>query len=198
MDGDEPRDRPWGFVLTIGAIAVVGILLLVVPGMLAPQPETTPRPSPTPDPHVVVTDAGTIVFGFDDGSIVIRRTADAVTVELGRIPVPSEQQPAKSGDPLSGAALYAMVCPTAGDPGGDRFLVGIMPVGKGITYKGPAALGQVAPDSIFLFALPPGDLDPAAQFEVSSSGGSVGVGTRVFELALIQGAAQPSGCRVFG
>lgn len=198
MDGDAPGDRPWGFVLTIGAVVVVGVLLLVVPGMLAPVPETTPRPSPTPDPHVVVTEAGTIVFGFEDGSIVVRRTTDSVTTELARMPVPIEQQPAKSGDPLNGAALYAMVCPTASDPGGDRFLLGIMPVGKGIAYRGPAALGEVAPDSLFLFALPPGDIDPAAQFEVSSSGGSVGVGAQVFQLALTQGEEQPSGCRVFG
>ena len=115
MDGDAPRDRPWGFVLTIGAVAVVGILLLVVPGMLAPKPETTPRPSPTPDPHVVVTEAGTIVFGFEDGSIVVRRTTDAVTTELGRVPVPVEQQPAKSGDPLTGAAVVR-----DGLPNGER------------------------------------------------------------------------------
>jgi hypothetical protein len=198
MAGDAPRERPWGFVLTIGAIAVVGILLLVVPGMLAPTPETTPRPSPTPDPHVVVTDAGTIVFGFEDGSIVVRRTTDAVTTELGRIPVAPEWRPVTSGGPLNGAAVYAMVCPAASDPAGDRFLLGYIGFGSGMTYRGPGALGQGAPDGLYLFALPRGDLDPAALLEVSSSGGGVGVGANYFELALTEGEEQPSGCRVYG
>jgi hypothetical protein len=87
---------------------------------------------------------------------------------------------------------------TASDPGGDRFLLGHIEFGSGMTYHGPGVLGQGAPDGIFLFALPRGDLDPAAQFEVNSSGGGVGVGANYFELALTEGEEQPSGCRVFG
>jgi hypothetical protein len=202
VDADHPRDRPWGYLATIGAIAIVGVLLLVVPGMLVPKAPVstpTPRPSPTPeDPHVVVTEAGTIVFGFETGEIVIRRTVDGVETELARVPVPEAQHPVASGDPLHGAGAYAMVCAADGASGPERFLFGYVEPGTGITYRGPTALGQGAPDGLFLFALPPGDIDPEARFEVGSDAASLGLGARSFERALTEGDEQPSGCRVRG
>lgn len=183
----------------IGAIAVVGILLLVVPGLLAPRPaEPTPRPSPTPDPHVVVTDAGTFVIDYEDGSVVVRRTVGDVTSELGRVSVPEAQQPAESGGSLRGAAGYAMVCPTGRADGPEKFMFGHIEFGTGLTYKGPLAAGQGAPDGLFLFAIRPGPITGAARIVVSSDVGSVGTEAALYELALTQGEEQPSGCWVFG
>jgi hypothetical protein len=197
VDDPQPRDPPWGFILTVGAVAVVGILVLVVPGMLSPNsPSTTPRPTPTPDPHAVVTPAGAIAFGFEDGAIVIRRTTDGVTSELGRVPLAAAEQPIESGAPLSGASVYAMICSSTSAAGPERFLFGHIDFGRGISYSGPAAVGQGAPDGLFLFALPPGNIDPAARLVVTSDAGRFSVGAQYFELAAAEGTEQPSGCRI--
>jgi hypothetical protein len=197
VDDPQPRDPPWGFILTIGAVAIAGIALLVVPGMLAPAPPSpTARPSPTPDPHVVVTDAGTVLFGFEDGAIVVRRTVGGVTSDLGRAPLSPEQQPTESGGPLSGAGGYAMACPSSIAAGPEYFWFGHIDFGKGISYRGPVASGQGAPDGLYLFVLPPGDVDSGARFEVVSDAGSFSVVGQSFQLALTEGKEQPSGCRI--
>jgi hypothetical protein len=194
---DSSGDRPWGYFLILGGLALVAIGLLVIPGILSPTPGSQPRPTRTPDPHLVVTEGGTIEFGLERNAIVIRRTTAGVTTELGRTVLPDEMMPFASGDPLNGSAGFAMVCPSTTGSGSDRFVFGHID-GTGITYRGPKADGQGAPDGLFLFALRPGEVGDSVLATVESSSGSVGVSGRSFGLATSEGKLQPSGCHVEG
>lgn len=204
MDADHPRDRPWGYVATIGAIGVVGILLLVVPGMLAPPPaEPTPRPSPTPDPHVVVTEAGTIVFGLEDAAFVIRLTSGATVRELARLPVTTVEGP--DGSPtMSGSAVLAMACGTPGSPDYLRYVFGRADIPPSASssagvFIAPDGIGSVAPDGLFLYALDPVVPDQEAAVSLTYKGEvAVGMGAKAFEDMARIGSRQPSGCSVLG
>ncbi len=211
MDDSTSSGPPWGYIVTLGALVIVAIVLLVVPGMLAPKPAPTAGPSPTAgptsaplDPHVVLTPGGTLVFGLEDGSIVIRRTVGAATTELGRAALPAAMLPTATDAPINGSASYVMVCPSSNGQGQDRFVFGHLDLGQGITYAGPPADGQGAPDGLFLFALRPGDISDSQQIRIQSSSGRVGVpGNEVgipgaaFGPAASEGVLQPSGCRIW-
>ena len=63
--------RPGANHPTLGALVIVAIALLVVPGMLAPKPAPTAGPSPTAEPQPDAagsargpTPSGTLVFGL--------------------------------------------------------------------------------------------------------------------------------------
>jgi hypothetical protein len=200
MDGDsKSTDPPWGFILALGGLVIVAIALLLLPGLLSPKPAPTPAPSPTLlDPHVVVTPNGTLVFAFEDGAIVVRRTVDAVTTELGRAALPGPMLPAATDAPVNGSASFLMVCPAPGGGAQDRFVFGHLD-GSPITYTGPTADGQGAPDGFFLFALRPGEISDALQIRIEVVGhGMVGAPGSEFRFAASDGVLQPSGCRVSG
>ncbi len=192
-------DRPWGYILTLGGLAIVAVALLVVPGMLAPKPASNAAASPEPlDPHVVVTPDGTLTFGLEDGAIVIRRTVDQVTTELGRATLPASMLPAATDEPVNGSAMFVMLCPLSNEQSQGRFVFGHLD-GPVITYDGPTADGQAALDGLFLFALRPGVISDSQQIHIESSAhNSVGSSGNSFGLAASGGALQPSGCRVSG
>jgi hypothetical protein len=205
VDADRPRDRPWGFLVTIGVIAVVGILLLVVPGLLAPGPaEPTPRPSPTPDPHVVVTEDGTIVFGIEDAAFVIRETSGTTVRELVRTPVSTVEGP--GGSPtMTGAAGFAMACGTPGSSDYRRYVFGPADIppsassAAGMGFIAPDGVGSIAPDGLFLYALDASVPDEEASVSVTYKGQvSIGMGSKAFADMATIGSRQPSGCSVAG
>lgn len=200
MDDDsKSADPPWGYILTLGGVAIVAVALLVLPGLLFSKPAPSPAPSPAPlDPHVVVTPNGTLVFAFEDGAIVIRRTVEAVPTELGRAALPGPMLPAATDAPVNGSAGFLMVCPAPGGGAQDRFVFGHLD-GAPIAYTGPTADGQGAPDGFFLFALRPGEISDAQQIRVEVVGqGMVGLPGSELGFAASDGVLQPSGCRVSG
>lgn len=195
----DSRDRPWGFLALLGAVLLVAVGLLVGPGLLAPGPSPEPSVAPSSDPHVVATSAGTfaIVYDYATQAFVINRTVDsAATSQLARQPLPPDQFPAQSGEPLFGVFEWAATCPgiTGGDP--IRILFGSMYPAGNPQYRGPAADWAIAPDGLFIVVLQPGRLDPGAEIRMSTSSGSIGVEASAFDYALNSGASQSSGCFV--
>jgi hypothetical protein len=198
MEAPPAADRPWGFIAVIGVIALLAVGLLVVPGILSPPAPSAPRPSPAPDAHIVTTDAGTLDFGLEGSAIVVHWTANgAATIELGRSELPAALVPAATDEPIEGSAEWTMTClASSGAP--TRIIFGHIGFGKGIEYSGPAAVGQGAPDGLFLFALTGGTFAPEARIEIKSTAGAVGVGAQSFDSTLTDGLRQASGCRVLG
>jgi hypothetical protein len=194
---EQSRDTPWGFIAAIAGLAVVAVGLLVLPGLLSPTPAPTPRPtSPPLDPHVVDTDDGTVVFSYEDGAIVIRRTIDEVTTELGRAVLSEGFIPGATDLTFSGGSNSIMLCPDASGALTERFAFG-WESGRGeMSYSGPPAVGQGAPDGMYLFAFLPGG-PTTYRFEVKSSTGNGGGGTEEgFAYVATNGDLQASGCRV--
>ncbi len=173
----------------------------MLPGLLAepPAPTLAPTPStgPTTDPHTVVTPAGIVTFGLEGADIVIKRTpTGGTTTELGRVPVPGAV-PEPSGT-FTGSAGFAMVCPAADLTLSEGFFFGYVDPAGGIEYSGPSALGQGAPDGLFLFVVSAAGLDPNTPLRAKSSGGELGMSINTFVSAVREGQKQPSGCYVSG
>jgi hypothetical protein len=189
------------FFVVLGALVLGAVALLVLPGLLAEPPRPTRQPTaspgPTTDPHAVITPAGVVTFGLEGSDIVIRRTpAGGPTSELGRITVPESTRPAASGDTFTSSGGFAMVCPAADGSMTDGFFFGYVDPAGGITYAGPAALGQGAPDGLFLFTVSTATLDPSTKLEAKSKGGALGISVATFGFAITEGHKQPSGCFV--
>jgi hypothetical protein len=192
------------FFVVLGALVLGALVILVLPGFLAgpptpPIPTRAPTASPgaTTDPHSVVTPSGVVSIGLEGNDIVIKRTpTGGAPTELGRIPVPGGA-PAPS-DPFSGSAGFAMVCPAADASLTDGFFFGFVNSAGGIEYSGPSALGQGAPDGLFLFVLSTVGLDPNTPLRAKSSGGELGISINTFGFASSGGQKQASGCFVTG
>ena len=192
----EPHRPAWGFALTIGAIAFVAVGLLVLPNILnLTAPAATPLPTATADPHVVVTDAGTLAISYEDSAMVVRRTADGTTTELGRVSLPSTIVPGASAQAVSGNAFDLMTCPGASGAPNDRFVFGWQFDIRDFRYTGPPAIGQVAPDGLYLFALDAGGTTPDHITIASRSGGGDTAASEFDDLAR-NGEPLASGCRV--
>ena len=199
----DARDRGFdlrGWVVPGGALilaALLAVFALWPRTPPAPAPTAVPTESPSPaDDHLVTTDEGAVSFRLESGAIVIRLETSSATTELGRAALPFFGSAAPSGTPApTGAAMFAMVCGTAADPQAGRYVFGYLD-GAGAKYAGPKALGQVASDGLFLFAIVPGS--PAAAITLKSKRGGGGFPPDVFAQAPKDGTAQPSGCFVLG
>jgi len=182
---------------------VVGILalaagILVGPGLLNPEPTTPPRPTPSPDPHLAVTGHGTFEIRAEPGAIVIRRI-DGTPVEVGRAPIPAEDQPTRSGDPIAGSMGFVMACPAGTSQDGLRLVFGSLDPTHGFVarpYAGPPATGQIAPDGLFLFVLTSANVPAGSTLDISAKGGSLGLPGESFAGTLVDGKRQGSGCFV--
>jgi hypothetical protein len=184
--------------------ALVGAAILLIVAVL---PHAAPSPSPsaavaTPTPtadHEVTTDEGVVSFRFEDGAIVIRLAESGTTRELGRATLPflASAPPGGTVSP-TGSAGFVMVCGPVDGPDSRRYVFGRLDPGSDISYTGPDAVGHGASDGLFLYALRPGSIDPAAQIEVRRGdlGGSVGFSAGNFARAIAEGERQPSGCYV--
>lgn len=194
----ESGERPWGFLGLLGVILAAALALLVGPGLLAPGPSPQPSVAPSTDPHVVTSPLGTFGIAFDYGTqaYVLSRTVGSTTTELARQPLPADQPPAQSGEPLFGVSEWTAACPglTGGEP--TRILFGSMFPADNPEYRGPPAAWTIAPDGLFIVVLEPGHVDPGAQIRMGTSSGSIGVDGRAFDYALNSGSSQSSGCFV--
>jgi hypothetical protein len=194
MSGDkpEPKESTWRGWLVIGPSLVIAAALLII--TLAPHDAPSPTPpggSSTPtaaDQHEVATDEGVVSFRFEDGAIVIRLARNGSTSELGRTPLAS----------LSGTALFAMVCGPADGPTSRRYFFGHVDSAHEAEYAGPEAVGHVASDGLFLFALLPAPAGSEVPVEIQSgqNGPGGGFGPLIFARAIGEGQRQPSGCFV--
>ena len=200
MSGPRDEGPPWGYLLSIGALAAVAVALLVVPGMLVPQPTTRPEPSATSDPHVLGTGQGTFAIAYEGGALVVRRLTPIAEV-LGRAIVPDEMHPAASGAPLRGSGIWVLFCPSgAGGAGSEplRAMFGSTWPSTNGRYVGPPAAFAIADDGLWLVVLEPVRLDPNARLDVEAGGGGGGVDVRAIEAAPTDGRVQASGCAVSG
>jgi hypothetical protein len=197
FDRGTGEGRPWGFILTIGAVLAAAVAILVVPGLLSPKAPPPASHAPAQESHILTTSQGTYSIGYVDGAIVVVER-NPVPDELGRAVVPDSMLPTASGEPLNGSGVWVLACP--GAPGGDPFrvLFGTLYPNTDATYTGPPAAYTFAADGLWLVVLQPGHLDPGAGIRIESSGGASGVDAISFDLALRDGTAQPSGCFVDG
>ena len=195
MSDLDDRDRPSGYFLALGGLVLVAVGLLVVPGLLAPTPRPTAKPTPTSDPHVVVTAYGVLSIALEGNTLVVRRIDVTPAQALGRVFLPDEMLPAASGGELNGSASFLLACPPPGG-GSDlaRILFGHVGFGGGVTYTGPPADGQAAPDGLYLYALRPGAVAESAVMDVKSSHGELGVPVSEFTRIATEATLQPSGC----
>ncbi len=175
------------------------------PGLLAPGPaEPTGRPNATPDPHVIVTDDGTIVFGLEDSAFVVHETSGTTVRELVRLPVTTVDGP--DGSPtMSGAASYALARGTPCSPDHRRYVFGRADVPPSasstaeLSFVAPEGVGSIDSEGVFLHALDPRVADAEAAVSVSFEGQMViGMGATAFENMASIGSRQPSGCSVAG
>lgn len=156
-----------------------------------------------PDPHLVVIDGATWRIGMTGTSIEVHRSnapgaADELLVAWDL------------GTGLTGSSGASLRCPRPG--GGDDWAVlgrltpkprigqdpSEVPLfspssGPILSYVGPPAHGQAAPDGLFLYVIAPATFDPGAAISVSAPGGGqkVGFGGLV---ASDTDVRQPSGC----
>jgi len=199
-----------GWVLP-GVVVLLAVAVLVGPGLiggLAGSDSASPTPSgpdELPDSHEFDTDEGLLSFQYEDGAIIVRRTAAGQTVELGRsVPLLSIPSGGQTLAP-AGNALFVLVCGPSNGPDSRRYVFGRVDPVPPVTYDGPEAVGLAAADGLYLFALLPGDVDPDAVFGVEA--GRVGLGdptslvrapATMFERAVENGRREPSGCYVYG
>jgi hypothetical protein len=97
----------------------------------------------------------------------------------------------------TGTAMFVMVCGPADGPGSRRYFFGHVDVTRATEYSGPQALGRIAFDGLFLFALlPPSN---GAQGPVQLLVGDEVIGSfraDIFARGVSDGERQPSGCFV--
>jgi hypothetical protein len=186
------RSRGLGW-LVAGAIALVAGVALIVSQQLGSTTGAGPSPSPSPQlsAHEVATDQGIVSFALENGAIVVRLEAGGTTTELGR-----------TSTATGGSSGFAMVCGPADGPTSHRYVFGHLDGDATIEYTGPPAVGQGAPDGIFLFALRPGTVGTAQMIQVEAGSGPGNPMVRfpgtVFADAIATGQRQASGCYVEG
>lgn len=190
-----------GWLIPGAVLLIVGVLLVFT---LLPRNDPTPSPSPaTPsvspaDEHEVVTDEGIVSFRFDGAAIVIGLQTDAGTTELGRTDLPFIATAAPSGTPApTGTAMFVMVCGPVGTPDARRYVFGHLDTATGVEYSGPQAVGHVASDGLFLYALVPGVASGPVGVQVKNGPGA-GAPSDTFDLAASEGRRQSSGCFLLG
>ena len=106
--------------------------------------------------------------------------------------------PAASGAPLAGGGVWILSCPDDGTTGPVRIMFGSTYPILDARYTGPPAAFAFAPDGLWLVALEPGQVNPAATLNIVARGGGGGIDASEFEVALSSGTKQPSGCSVEG
>ncbi len=192
----EERSAPWAFWGVLGVLAVAAVALLVVPGLLAPQPTPRPTASPTVDPHFITTDQGTFRFGIEGGDLVVDELAPTAR-ELGRVALPGFFDPGASVQGSSGGSSSILACPDAAPEGMLRFYFGVETNVTGFEYKGPPAVSSFSEDGTWMVVLAPGQLDPGALLEVTMKDGGAGMHVGNFDEVLADPkTAQPSGCHL--
>ena len=195
---DQPKSSHRGWILSGAIVVIVAGVLLVSQLPHGSAAGAGPSPSPTTalTDHEVATDQGIVSFQQGNGSIVVRLTAAGTTTELGR-----------TSGLIGGGAGYAMVCGPADGPDSHRYFFGHTDTPTGIEYSGPPAVGQVAPDGTFLFALLPGTIGTTFDLKLAAAKGAGGGGVGsigfnggfdggVFADTIASGQRQASGCYV--
>ena len=195
----DERSAPWAFWGVLSLLVVVAVGLLVVPGLLAPQPTPAPpRPTATPtiDRHVITTAQGTFRFGIDGSDIVINEVTPTAR-ELGRIPVLAGFDPSASVQTISGGGSWILACPDAAPGDALRIWFGLETDLTDARYSGPAAVSSFAEDGTWMVILDPGELDPGALLDMTTKNGESRNPATLFASVLADPTtAQPSGCHL--
>jgi hypothetical protein len=190
-------DSTWRGWLILGA----GVLLVAVLAAFIFLPEGNPAPTaavlPSPtlaDEHAVPTDEGVVSFRLEGDALVVRLETASGTSELGRATLPYMTAASPSGTPgPTGSAMFVLVCGAPDSPGARRYVFGHIDSSHG-EYVGPEAVGHVATDGLFLFAILP---DAAAgPISIKSKSGGGGFPADIFSTIAEGGTVQPSGCVV--
>jgi hypothetical protein len=185
VDGGQAR---WTWIVSgafVGLVVVAALLVSQLPhgASVAAIPGRSPMESP--GALEVITDQGVVDFGVENGSFAISLTTGGVTTELGR-----------AGSTSEVGADFAMVCGPSIGPQSRRYFFGRIDPGSQAQYVGPDAVGSVASNGLFLFALEPGALG-------SQEVGLLVQGNPILELraaafldAAASGERQASGCYI--
>lgn len=198
MSTSRSADRR-GWLVPAGALAIAAVLGVYTLATTPVGPASSPQPSrvgPT-DEHAVTTAAGLVRFSVVGPDLVISRSVGATTTELARVQVTAPASTLGAAQALTGSEIFAMVCPS--DAGAQRFVFGHVDPEGPVTYSGPEAVGQVASDGLFLYAIAVG----APPASVSLTEGSdrsplVGFNATIFDKVQTSGTGQPSGCAIVG
>jgi hypothetical protein len=187
------------YLLILAGVVLTAAAILILPTLLAasPSPEPTALPSLVADPHRVEVNGVSYVIAYDGGSIVVTRDSPPPADELGRVSIPRDAQPAASGLPLAGSAEWVLVCSGRGGGPALRIWWGhLRPESRSPIYSGPAAVGQAAPDGLFMFVLTGESVSDSDQLLLRGDTAKLGVGGVVFSDAAQNGEVMPSGCRL--
>jgi hypothetical protein len=190
---DRPRTEsssrwsPGGAIVGLILVAVVGLgAYLAIPKAITPAGGS---PSPSQDPHVVEVGGVRYEIKQRGQSIEVTSSAGGGNASLASEPSPD-----------GGSTGYAMTCPSANGGPSIRFIFGHITPDPRATepavYDGPAAVGQAAPDGLFLFVITESPIDPAVMLEVKSRSGEIGVPGSIF--ADLEAQRGPLGCHVSG
>ena len=185
-------------VAAIGvAVVCLAAYVVVADGGGSPNPTASPIPSVSQaDEHQVVTDGGTVSFARDGDDLVVGLDTGSGSVELGRVRLPNLEVLASGETPApAGTAVFVLSCAPPATAGIQRYVFGHFDVSDG-RYQGPSAIGHIASDGLFLFAL---NTDaPTGPITIDTARGSTGLPPDIFESARTDGVRQPSGCFLLG
>jgi hypothetical protein len=191
------RRPPTPSLTSLGVIAALVVAAGLVTWTVLPRAETGSTASRAPlashDPHVVILGDRRLEVRLDGRAVSLRSSTGYGPLEI--------LASIELGDVVNGNFAYALRCPGGSDQPPIRAVFGRLTPDEGapadaMTYTGPKADGQIAPDGLFLFVLSDTSTS-TAPIKIVNSNGGVGFGTRAFDP---EPSATPetSGCFVIG